>query len=152
MQTTTLDQISTLAKTALVQARQYGTFYEVLYDDVSSRFKKGEIGRLVEKFTDYKYDISICFGTGYTRDISGYKGILSFQRTFMFRMNEVKLVGEFIQHLTCCQCGEDLGPPRGGSGRQKELCRSCFKANRRRNDALWSVKRKEYRKKRKAEK
>lgn len=148
----TLEEISALAKAALVQARQYGTFYEVLYDDVSGRFKKGEIGRLVEKFTDYKYDISICFGSGYASDLFGRKGILSFQRTFMFRMNEVKLVGEFIQHLTCYQCGADLGPPRGGSGRQKELCRDCFKANRRRNDSVWMAKRKEYRKKRKAEK
>lgn len=145
-----LEELGKLAEESLERSKQYGTFYEVLYDDVSGRFKKGEIGRLVEKFTDYKYDISICFGLGYASDLFGRKGILSFQRTFMFRMDRVKLVGEFIEHLTCCQCGADLGPPRGGSGRQKEMCVNCFKANRRRNDAMWSVKRKEYRKKRKA--
>lgn len=144
--------VPTMVYNTTAVPRQYGTFYEVLYDDDNGRFKKGEVGRLVETFKDCKYEISINFGMRYSRDLFGRNSVISFQRVFMFRMSEVKLVGEFIEHLTCGQCGVDLGPPRSGSGRQKELCRECFKANRRRNDSLWSAKRKDYRKKRKAAK
>lgn len=126
-----------------------GTFYRVLYDDAGGRFKKGEVGRLVEKFKDYKYDISINFGTGFYTDLFGDRRVFSFQRVFMFRIKDVELVGEYTVNLRCVQCGKDLGPPRKGNGRQRELCVACNKENRVRSNRRWDGIRREERRSRK---
>lgn len=47
--------------------------------------------------------------------------------------------------LVCAQCKEEIGPARLGNGRQVELCRPCFKANRKRNERRWDKIRQEER-------
>lgn len=133
-----LEELSKLSTESNEARAQTGTFYRVINDDVGGRFKAGEVGRLVEKFKDHKYDISIDFGTGYYSGLFGDRRVFSFKRVFMFRMDEVELVGEYIVNLRCKQCECDLEIlPREGSGRQKELCVKCNKANRKRNQRKW---------------
>lgn len=48
--------------------------------------------------------------------------------------------------MYCTQCGEEIGEARKGTpGRQIELCRGCYKANRKENERKQDAKRRDER-------
>lgn len=124
--------------------------YEVMYTDCFDppRFVKGEIGVLVEVFTGYKYDVSLCFGTFYSHGLySSADTIVECKRIFMFRNSEVRLVPS-IPMLHCVHCNAEIGRQRekGKPGRQREYCDTCYKAKRRKNQRAQDARRADERK------